>query len=130
MNVIDFLDIANIIDEVNGNREPVRRRNRLDPFSLPDREFRVRFRFSKDGVRQLTEIIRPGLEHGNNRGLPFTPEQVVCCGLDFFSGGHFQRTQGICSGSAKSTVQEMAYYFLDELLKLKKQVIAMPIWER
>ena len=50
MNVMDLLDIANLIDGVNGNREPVRRRDRLDLFSLPDREFRARYRFSKDGV--------------------------------------------------------------------------------
>ena len=111
----DIDEIFDIVDEVDDVRDilearaPRRRRERLDPFTLPDREFKARFRFSKEGVTRLTNLVRGSLSHTTNRGIPFTAEQVVCSALDYLGGGHFQRIQGVCSGSARSTAHEMIY---------------------
>ena len=38
------------------------RRQRLDPFEIPDREFAGRYLFSKDGVRRLCDILHDEIE--------------------------------------------------------------------
>ena len=115
--VLDVLDLVETVDDVNdivniAYREPRRSRPRLDPFTLPDREFKGRYRFSKDGVRRLTDLLRPGLIHKDEKGCPFTPEQIVCCGLNILGSAHFQQTEGVCIGSAKSTAQHLMYWLV------------------
>ena len=76
-DVNDIMDIHDI--HVYYRPRIVRRRERIDPFNLPDREFKARYRFSKDGVRNLTDILRPHLnaDAENNRGLPFSSEKIA-----------------------------------------------------
>ena len=56
-DVNDIMDVHDIHHYFRPRR--VRRRGRVDPFNLPDREFKARYWFSKDGVRKLTDILRP-----------------------------------------------------------------------
>ena len=113
-DVNDIMDVHDIHDIHHYFRpRRVRRRERVDPFNLPDREFKARYRFSKDGVRKLTDILRPYLnaDAENNRGLPFSPEQIVTSGLDILGSGHFQRVEGVCSQSGKSSVHKNLYRY-------------------
>ena len=79
--------IERIEQEQRSQREKVRRRDRLDPFSIPDREFRGRYRFTKENVQKLINILTPHLlteeqkSKHDNKGLPFSVAQIVCCGL-------------------------------------------------
>ena len=108
-DILDVYELGEVILNV-GNRI-VRRRERFEPFSLPDREFKARYRFSKDGLRHLTDILRPQLteEIRSNRGLPFSPEEIETSCLDILGGGHFQRVQGACSQSGTSSVHKNLY---------------------
>ena len=105
-DVFDVLDAIKAVEGIN-ERAPVRRRDRHDPFELHDLEFKGRYRFSKANVQRLTTMLAPFLEKQNNRGLPFTPLQIVCAGLHYLGEGHFQRVEGVCAGSLKSTTQNM-----------------------
>lgn len=61
-DVLDILDLADFYDNVNhGGNRVVRRRIRFEPYTLPDREFKARYRFSKEGVRRLITILTPQL---------------------------------------------------------------------
>ena len=76
-------------------------------FDIPEREFKVRFRFSKENVRRITELVRGSLENQQNRGLPFSPGQIVCLALEILGGGHFQRTEGDLTGCTKSSAHNL-----------------------
>ena len=116
LNVRDLLDVVENVNDVvelagaRGRGVP-QERVRLDPYILPERSFRSRYRFSKEGAQFLTDILRPLLVLENNRGRPFTPEQIVCTGLDILGGGHFQRVEGVCSDSGTSTAHLLMYRF-------------------
>lgn len=66
--ILDILDFAEFYDNLNnrGNRV-VRRRIRFEPYTLPEREFKARYRFSKEGVQRLTNILRPLLTDEDER---------------------------------------------------------------
>ena len=109
-NVIDVVEnVINVVDVAGGPaRGPIQERVREDPFLLHDRAFKSRYRFSKEGVRHLTDLLRPQLVR-DQRGHPFSPELTVCAGLDILGGGHFQRVEGVCSNSGTSTAHKLLY---------------------
>ena len=103
-NLEDLDEINEVLDLVAEAAPPAHRpvrhqRQRVEPFELPDVYFKARFRFSKDGVRRLTALVLPYLDvhTNNNRGKPFSAEQVVCSALNILGCGHFQRMQGDCT---------------------------------
>ena len=83
----EVMEIVDVVENVGETRQQRRMRDRLDPYSLPDREFKARFRFSKNGVTRLTDLLKESLMHKSNQGVPFNPVQVVCCALDYLGGG-------------------------------------------
>ena len=105
-------DIINILENIETleDAERIQRRPRVraDPYDDSDVSFKSRYRFSKDGVRHLVRVLTPYLER-DQRGQPFSPAQVVCCGLNILGGGHFQRTEGVCSGATTSTAHTLLY---------------------
>ena len=44
---------------------------------LSDLEFQQNFRFTKDGMTQLVDLLEPHLIHHTGRGNPLTPLQQV-----------------------------------------------------
>ena len=122
----DINDILQIV-AINNLAQPVRvvrrarrrQRIRLDPYQLPDREFKQRYRFSKPGVRRLVASLLPFLQGqaANDRGLPFSPEQIVCSGLDILGGGHFHRVGGVCMSSTPSTAHKKLYRYIQQYIR-------------
>lgn len=109
-------DIADIMDIVNLANPPRvrnrrRRRRRQDPFRLPGREFKQRYRFSKEGVRRLAGVLLPyfGGLPVNQRGRPFAAELIVRSSLDLLGGGHFQRVAGVCANSCTTSAHKNLY---------------------
>ena len=64
-------------------------KRRLDPFDTTDKEFWARYRFTKDSVRRLAALVFPNPVI-NDRGKPFTREQVTCLALHLMAGANFQ----------------------------------------
>ena len=123
MNFLHFFDMQVALHR---NREPRVYKSRLDPMSLSDREFKSHFRFNKDTVCKLVDLMRPDLEHETNRGLPLSPELKVCLALATYGGGHFQRVTGLCGGVRQSTARKAIVQVTDCLVAKRKQFIFMP----
>ena len=79
------------------------RRERANPFEvLTDAEFKRHFRFSKNTVVDIVNMLEPDLVQ-DPRGEPLTPTQQVCAALCHFGGGHYQRKTGLGSGVSQSS---------------------------
>ena len=77
---------------------------------MREKEFKERFRFSKQNARRLTDLVRGSLEREEGgKGLPLSPDQTVLLGLDILAGGHFMRTQGELTGCCKATAFNHLY---------------------
>ena len=62
---------------------------------MSEREFRIRFRFTKDNTRRLVDLVRGSLEKPDSKGLPLTPEQIVLTGALFISTYLFRYAQTV-----------------------------------
>ena len=103
-------------------------KRRLDPFDTTDKEFWARYRFTKDSVRRLAALVFPNPVI-NDRGKPFTREQVTCLALHLMAGANFQRVEGLCVGGSKSSAHRLLYRFVDGLRLHKATYVQMPTRE-
>jgi hypothetical protein len=121
---LDHLPGGEDIQRVRARNPPVVNR-RLDPMTaLSDAEFKSHFRFNKDSVLRLVEILNLG--RMNNRGRPLTPVQQVCIALNFYAGGHFTRIAGLCGGVSQKAAWVAIERVTNQLCLLKDQYIHMP----
>ncbi|XP_063217353.1 putative nuclease HARBI1 [Bacillus rossius redtenbacheri] len=106
-------EFRNHIDEVfefyeeleNVARAPKRYlRNMHDPFEVyRDREFQMKYRFSKNVVR---DVLYPYVEHMeklDKRGLPIPAIRKLLLSLRFFATGSFQQVCGDLDGISQTT---------------------------
>ena len=106
MQIVAINNLAQPVRVVRRARR--RQRIRLDPYQLPDREVKQRFRFSKPGMRRLVAILLMFLE-GEARDDK--------SGLDILGGGHFQRVGGVCMSSSKSTAHMKLYRDMQQYIR-------------
>ena len=99
---------------------------RTDPRSMLNTEFKRHFRFTKDSVNRLTDLLREDLEYENNRGLPVPPVEQVCITLNSFAGANFQRISGWCAGVSQNTARLCVVRVTEALVKRKSEFIYMP----
>lgn len=90
-------------------RNPVRRgvyvhRSQFDDFENQEEHFRKRYRFRRDTVQVLCELLRDELAPLVRTNNAFTLEQRVCCALRFFATGTFQMEVGNGEGASQSTM--------------------------
>ena len=68
---------------------------RLDPRqTMGDSEFKRHFRFSKESVGRITDLLEEDLVFESNRGLPVPPVQQVCIALNSFAQKCFLTVTG------------------------------------
>ena len=104
---MDLLDL----DFYGLNRHPVRRngdythKEQLYFYGTEEKQeqFRLRYRFRKDTVRVLSDLIREDIEPKSNTNNAFTCEQKVCIGLRYYATGSFQRVVGDTEGASQSS---------------------------
>ena len=105
MDVNDMLDDLQVRNLRNNRRRrgpPVINR-RVDPTeNLSDAEFKRNFRFDKENVQRLTELLHDELARPTRRGRPLTPSQQVCITLNYLAGAPFKRTAALCGGVSYS----------------------------
>ena len=98
---------------------------RSDPTEyLTDFEFKRHFRFNKESVRRLAEML--DLEPPNNRGLPLSPLQSTCIALNHFAGAHFTRVSAYCGNVSYCAAWNAVDRVRDALCRLKDEYIRMP----
>jgi hypothetical protein len=72
----------------------VLQRRKVNPLlAISDAEFRRHFRFAKDQVGELVQMLLPVLTHVTERGNPLTPVQQLYAVLNY-GGGQFQCITG------------------------------------
>ena len=102
-------------------------KTRTDPMNtLSDFEFKRQFRFSKDSVQRLTQLLTGSLEKANNRGLPVKPEDQILITLSHLGGAHFQRTSGWSYGVCQRTAASCVERVVNSLLEIKGEFVMMP----
>ena len=124
MDARNFFDMQAVM--FFNQREERTFKDRLDPFSLRDVEFKQHFRFSKNAVKDLVTMLRPDLIYNCNRGLPLSPELKVCLALSYYGGGHFQRITALYGGISQSAFQRSLVQVTDAILHKKNEFIFMP----
>ena len=98
-------------------------RVRLDLSMMTEREYKMHFRFSKENIHRLAEIL--DLERDSNRGQPLTSIQQVCIALNSYAGQPFQRTNALSMGVSQPTVHRVLETVSSRLIGLKNHFIKM-----
>ena len=99
-------------------------RIRDDPFTLPDREFKRHFRFTKQSVRRLSAMLQ--LQVGPRPGKPLTDLQRLCIALHHFGSKNFIRTSGNCGKVSYNAAWRAVDSVRDALVALAPRVIRLP----
>lgn len=77
------------------NHDPRVFRERLDPFDIySDREFRTRYRLSKDCARFVIELVEDRLCSPSERGNDISSALQVLIALRFYAKGCYQTELG------------------------------------
>ena len=92
---------------------------------MSDYNFRQHFRFNKETVTRLTNLLSDDLSHENDRGLPVPPLHPVCIYLSHMGGAEFQRMTRWCGGVSKSTARLCLIHVVNVLVKRKAEFINM-----
>lgn len=88
-------------------------RSRLEPFNLPDREFRKLFRLSKELYQNLVVELTPHLEQGQ-RSTKLSIDTRLLAALRFFATGSYQKGIGaefhigMAQQTMSNTIREVA----------------------
>jgi hypothetical protein len=138
-NIFQVMDVMDVLahraqqDEQQRaqQRRLVLERRMVNPLTaISDAEFRTHFRFTKDQVGQLVQMLLPYLQHESDRGNPLTPVQQLCAVLNYYGGGHFQRITGLCGGISQRTAQRCIANVTAALCEVKADHIMMPTIEQ
>ena len=109
------------------NRKPrVFRAIELRANLLTTEELRKRYRFGREGINYITELVRENLERGTNKKTALTVEQQVMITLRYFSSGSFIQVIGDTFGYDKSTVSRLVEDVTDAPLAKRNDFIKWP----
>lgn len=79
-------------------------RDRQDPLAQRDSVLIERYRFSREGIIYLTNLLDPYVKSSTRRSRALTTAQTVCIALRFFASGTFLYTVGDAENIGKSAV--------------------------
>ena len=111
---------------------PVVRRERhfrgFDPLEreFSDEELRQRYRFGRETIGYLSDLMRGDLERGTNKETALSVEQQVMIALRFYGSGSHLQVVGDTMGFDKSTVSRVIYRVTDSLVAMKDDFISWP----
>ena len=124
MNCDAFFGMQVALHREHAPRVP---RDRVDPRdSMSDPEFKRHFRFNKQTVERIADMLEEDLKFDTNRGDPLSPVQQVCVALHHFGGGQFQRVTGLCGGISRNGARLALIRVTDALVKKRAEFIYMP----
>ena len=72
-----------------------------------DDQFRIRYRFRKDTVKVLCELLGEEFAPKSNANHAFTVEQRLCIALRYYATGTFQRQIGDSEGGSQSSIHRI-----------------------
>ena len=92
--------------------------------------FRKQYRFSKEGIIKLTDLIEPELAFVDGRGSPLSPLQQVCLSMTYFASDTPQRSAGYIAGVKSTCANTTVKRFVEAVCHLAPEVIKMPSQEQ
>jgi hypothetical protein len=100
---------------------------RVDPLThYNDVDFHQNFRFTKENLQKVVDLIKDDIEFHTKRGCPLNPVQQICLAMTFFASGSFQHVSGYMAGVKKSTACMTIRRVARALVAKSDQLIAMP----
>ncbi|CAC5378764.1 HARBI1 [Mytilus coruscus] len=87
--------------------------------NLNDDELRRRYRFGKDSIAYLCNLLQDRLSRHTNKATALTVEQQVCIALRFYASGSFLQVIGDTLGYDKGTVSRVVSDVTDALIDIK-----------
>ncbi|XP_023312349.1 putative nuclease HARBI1 [Anoplophora glabripennis] len=116
--------LANIFQN---RRKEKRIRERVNHMEYWDEEeFFIRFRLTKDSVRQLLDIIVETLETATNRNAAITPITQLLLALRYYATGSMLIVVGDFCGVHKSTASRMVKKVSEAIASLRNRFINFP----
>ena len=109
---------------------PIRRvvRNRSNPSEVfSDEEFKYRFRFRKETVLSLMQLLSVDLEHGKPRNNFIPPILQIAATLCFYVTGHFQIADGDSFGLSQPSVCRIIKW-VSQAIASKKTLYHISMW--
>jgi hypothetical protein len=118
----------------DGQQGPVRvprvlweRCNPLEHYN--DVDFHRNFRFTKENLKKVVDLIKEDLQFDSKRGCPLDPVQQTCLLLTFFASGSFQHVSAYMAGVKKSTACVTIRRVAKALVAKSARLISMPTRE-
>ena len=96
----------------------------IDEFS--DEELRSRYRFGRDSIEYLTEILEKDLQRQTKRNHALSPTLQILVALRFFASGSFLQIIGDTFGLPKSSVSRVVKDVSLALARKQKEFILWP----
>ena len=96
----------------------------LDTF--PDEEIRSRYRFTRESIKYICDIVEPDLRRPTLRNHALTVEQQVLASLRFLGEGMFYKTDGDILGIDKSSVCRILKRFCESLVSQSHRFFRFP----
>ena len=121
-----------MVDLLFGNLQEARRRPRQFrynkvPFELyTDEELRVRFRFGRESIGFITDVLTDDLQRKTRRNHALQPVDQVLIALRFFASGSFLQVVGDTIGVDKSTVSRVVMDVARALVAKQHRFIQWP----
>ncbi|XP_063399771.1 putative nuclease HARBI1 [Mytilus trossulus] len=91
-----------------------------------DTELRARYRFGREGISFLSDLVRDRLTRQTNRNHALSVEQQTMVTLRFLASGSFLQVIGDTLGLDKSTVSRVVDSVLDALCEKRNEFIQWP----
>ncbi|XP_059915809.1 putative nuclease HARBI1 [Gadus macrocephalus] len=101
-------------------------RPRLDILSFPEDFLLERYRFSRDSLLYLNNLLQPYIANVTNRGSALSPLQTICTALRFFATGSFLYSVGDAEHIGKATVCRSVRKVCLALKRLLRNFIVFP----
>lgn len=94
---------------------------------LTERELRERYRFGRNSLNYLVNLLEPELKRGTSKTTALSVEQQVCIALRYYASGSFLQVVGDTLGFDKSTVSRTIDAVTNALLARKNDFIKWPL---
>ncbi|XP_052084585.1 putative nuclease HARBI1 [Mytilus californianus] len=94
--------------------------------NLTDTEMRTRYRFGRDSIAYICNIVGDKLRRSTTKETALTVEQQVCIALRFYASGSFLQVIGDTMGYDKATVSRAVNDVTNALLDVKDNFIQWP----
>ena len=106
-------------------------RDRTNPLEIyDDQQLIERYRFNRQSILRLTDVLMESLESSTFRNFALTPVLKVLVALRYFASGSFQGVIGDTFGIAQPTVSRAIYCVSYALVQKSSQYIKFPVEPR